>query len=96
MRELCTLKLDEEKSKHTGLTQQKTFGPAFLHCCLRQVKGTAECTCEREESHKYDLIATPCFDRPIIMIGLGDLLLLVSHLFAVPLLVLWVGLQKRT
>jgi hypothetical protein len=25
------------------------------------VKGTAECTCEREESHKYDLIATPCF-----------------------------------
>jgi hypothetical protein len=41
--ELCTLKLDEEKSKHTGLTQQKTFGPAFLHCCLRQVKGTAEC-----------------------------------------------------
>ncbi len=30
------------------------------------------------------------------MIGLSDLLLLVSHLFAVPLLVLWVGLQKHS
>jgi hypothetical protein len=30
-----------------------------------------------------------------IMIGLGGFLLEVSHLFAVPVLVLWVGLEKN-
>jgi uncharacterized membrane protein len=30
------------------------------------------------------------------MIGLGGLLLVVSHLFAVPVLVLWVGLGKKS
>jgi hypothetical protein len=29
------------------------------------------------------------------MIGPGGLLLVVSHLFAVPILVLWVGLRKQ-
>jgi hypothetical protein len=33
-------------------------------------------------------------DWPIVMIGPGDLLLLAPHLFAVPVSVLWVGLQK--
>jgi hypothetical protein len=33
-------------------------------------------------------------DWPIIMIGPGGLQLVVSHLFAVPDTVLWVGLQK--
>jgi hypothetical protein len=33
-------------------------------------------------------------DWPIIMIGPGGLLLVVSNLFAVPILVLWAGLQK--
>jgi len=32
-------------------------------------------------------------DWPIIMIGPGGLLLVVPHLFAVPVSVLWVGLQ---
>jgi hypothetical protein len=31
--------LDEQKSKHTGLTQnQKGFGPAFLHSFAEQFK----------------------------------------------------------
>jgi hypothetical protein len=60
------------------------------HNCLAYgglVKGTAAmmCTC-RKECNKYDL--------SIIMIGLSGLLLVVPHLFAVPVLVLWVGLQK--
>jgi hypothetical protein len=28
---LSTLKLDEKKSKHTGLAHQNGFGPAFCH-----------------------------------------------------------------
>jgi hypothetical protein len=54
------------------------------------------CTC-RKECNKYDLTATQCVsDLPIIMIGPGGLLLVVSHLFAIPASVLWVGLQKST
>jgi hypothetical protein len=36
----------------------------------------------------------PVSDWPIVMIGPSGLLLVVSHLFAVPVLVLWVGLEK--
>ncbi len=35
-------------------------------------------------------------DWPIIMISLGGMLLVVPHLFIVPDLVSWVGLQKST
>jgi len=35
-------------------------------------------------------------DWPIIMIAPGGLLLVVPHVFAVPVSVLWVGLQKST
>jgi hypothetical protein len=36
---LCTLKLDEEKSKFSvDLVQQNDFGPTFLHNLLRLVK----------------------------------------------------------
>jgi len=63
----CSLKLEEEKSKHTGLTQQNSFSPPFLHSLLvGLVKGTAEiCACKRErereraECNKYDLTAAP-------------------------------------
>jgi hypothetical protein len=34
------------------------------------------------------------FDWPFVMVGLGGLLLVVPHLFAIPILVLWVGLEK--
>jgi len=56
----------------------------------------ALCTCKKE-CNKYDLTATLCVsDWPIIMIRPGGLLLVVSHLFLVPVSVLWVGLQKST
>ncbi len=35
-------------------------------------------------------------DWPIIIIGPGGLLLVVAHLFAVPVSLLWVGLRKST
>jgi hypothetical protein len=34
--------LDEEKSKHAGLTKQNGFGPAFCCKILRLAKGTAK------------------------------------------------------
>jgi hypothetical protein len=37
---------------------------------------------------------TPALDWLDSLIGLGGLLLVVSHLFAVPVLVLWAGLEK--
>jgi hypothetical protein len=43
------------------------------------------CALAREECNKYDLTAAPCFrSAPNIMIGPSGLLLVVSHLFAVP------------
>jgi len=36
----------------------------------------------------------PVFDWPTVMIDPGGLLLVVSHLFAVPVFVSWVGLEK--
>jgi hypothetical protein len=38
------LKLDEKKSKHTGLVQQNGFGTTFLQSLLRVVKGTCQLT----------------------------------------------------
>jgi hypothetical protein len=40
------------------------------------------------------MTAAPASDWPIIIIGLGGLLLVVAHLFAILALVLWVGLEK--
>jgi hypothetical protein len=34
-------------------------------------------------------------DQSIIMIGPGGLLLVVSHLFAIPVEILWLGLEKK-
>jgi hypothetical protein len=43
----------------------------------------------------YDMTGVECVsDWPIISIRPGGLLLEVPHLFAVQVLVLWVGLQK--
>jgi hypothetical protein len=55
------------------------FGPAFLHRMLRLVKQSL----------------TPAVDWLNSLIGPGGLHLAVSHLFAVPVLVLWVGLEKK-
>jgi hypothetical protein len=79
-----------------GLAQQNGFGPSFLHILLRLVKRKRKAWQFQEKSvNKCDLTAAPCFfNWPIIMIGPGGLLLVVFHLFAVSVLVLWVGLEK--
>jgi hypothetical protein len=53
----------------------------FLHIFLRLVKGTTK--------------LTSAVDWLESLIGLGVLLLVVSHLFAVPVLVLWVELETK-
>jgi hypothetical protein len=85
--------LDEESSKHAGLAQENGF------CWLRiiaqwLVKGaTMLCTCKKE-CNKYNLTLITVSDCPIIMIRPGGLLLVVPHLLAGSVFVLWVGLQK--
>jgi hypothetical protein len=75
----CKLKFDAKKSKQASLAQQTGFGPAVLHNLLRLVKVTAK---------------PPAVDWLDSLIGPGGLLFLFSHLFAVPVLVLWLGLEK--
>jgi hypothetical protein len=44
----CTVKFNEEMSKHAGLAQQNGFGLSFQHSLLRLVKGTTQgniCCC---------------------------------------------------
>ncbi len=48
-----------------------------------------------KECNKLDLTAAPCFWLANHNNYLGALLLVVSHLFPVPVLVLWVGLEKN-
>lgn len=63
------------------------FGPVFLDTMLRLIK-------------KAWLVQALQMSKPAIvdwldsLIGPGGLLFVVSHLFAVPDLVLWVGLEK--
>jgi len=88
----CKLKLDEEKSNHAGLAQQNAFGPAFLHSLTRLIKCTAKLLAPtRKEWMNMIWLLLPVSDWPIIMIGLDVLLLVVSHLFAVPVLVYGCG-----
>jgi hypothetical protein len=63
------------------LAQQNGFGPAFFHCLLRLVNGTA--------NPKSRYVAYPSVDWLDTLIGPGGYLLVVSKLFAVPVLVLW-------
>jgi hypothetical protein len=88
--------LDEEKSKHASLFQQNGFGPTFLHTVLRLIKGIQQSlTPTPEECNEYDLTTVPVFYLSIIMIGPGALLLVVSHLFAVALLVFIIEVEKK-
>jgi hypothetical protein len=69
---LCKRKLDEQKSNDASLAlQHMVHGPAFLHRMLKLVKGTSK--------------PNICCDLPYSLIHQGGLLLVVSHLFAVPL-----------
>jgi hypothetical protein len=70
--------LDEEKSKCAGSAQENGSIKHFVMAGKRHITSGKEC-------HKYDLTAAQCVsDWPIVMIGLGCLLLVVPHLFAVP------------
>jgi hypothetical protein len=66
------------------------FFLSFLHKFLRLVK----CTAKPNAYQRRVINTIPGFDWPIIMIGTSALLLVVSHLFAVPVSVLWMGLEK--
>jgi hypothetical protein len=88
----CNLKLDKQKSKNTPVWLNKMVLAAHN---LRSQVTRQSLTPVREECNKYDLTTVPCFSFAIIMIGSGGLLLEISYLFAVPILVLWVGLEKK-
>jgi hypothetical protein len=81
--------LDEENSKHVRLAQQNGFAKA----AKQHSQGLTLAEKRAIESNRYDVASAPRFCLPIIMIGPSALLLVVSHLFAVPVLVLWVGLE---
>ncbi len=82
----------KEKSKHAGLAQQNSFGPAFFFQTL--LLWLLNCTAkpnnllEKSATNMISLLFPAVFDWSIIMIGSGGLLLVVSHLFAVSVLVL--------
>jgi hypothetical protein len=78
-----TIKLNEEKSKHACLAQQQGIGPEFLHRMM-MLKVVRDTTTRPYTSHDW-LDSLICRD---------GLLLVVSHLFAIPILVLWVRLKK--
>jgi hypothetical protein len=61
----------------------------FFHSLLRLAKGTANPNPAREDySLLCDRLLLPVSDWPSTLIGPGGLLLVVSHLYAVPVLVL--------
>ncbi len=91
----CTVKLNEGNPTYAGLAQKNGFGSAELCMLPWLVKGAAVLCTYRKECNKYDLPATQCFWLAIVMIGTGGLLLVVPHLFVVPVSVFQVGLQKR-
>ncbi len=91
----CNLKLDQEKWKRAILVQQNGFGPAFLHHLLRLGKGTAKPnTCPEKSVINMIWLLLPISYWPIIMVASGGLLLVVSHLFAAPVLVYGWGWKK--
>jgi len=77
------------------LAEENGFGSALLHSLLWLVKGTAMLCTWRKEFNKYDLTVLSVSDWPRVMIGAGGLLLVLPQLFAVPVSILWVGLQKN-
>jgi hypothetical protein len=90
----CTLTFDERNSTYAaGLVQENSFSPAYLVSVLRLVKSSAKQSCApaREECNKYDHL---CF----LLANHNDwsrwFAINSSHLFAVPVSVLFVGCQK--
>ncbi len=78
----CKLKVDEEKSKHASLAKPKMV--LAQHFCI---------VCWGWYEAQQSL--TSVVDWLDSVIGSGGLLLVVSHLFAVAVLVLCVGLENN-
>ncbi len=86
----CTVKLDEENPIYAG------FGQGAQHNCTGcHGRWKTQHRCAHAEKSVINMINW-CSIFLIIMIGPGGLLLVVPHLFAFPVLVLLVGLQKST
>ncbi len=102
---LCTLKLNEEKSKHIGLSQQKRLWPASQFCAQFPETGWEHSSHSSKAVHRqrrvvtYDLALAPCVsDGSIMMIGTSGLpLVVVSYLpiCSPSFRFLWVRLQKK-
>ncbi len=88
-------KIGWRKFKTCWFNSAKWFWPSifaqFAEACKRHSK--VEHLPEKSVVNMIWLLL-PVFDWPIIVIGPGGLLLVVSHLFAVPVWVIWVGWEK--
>jgi hypothetical protein len=86
----CTLKFDQEQWKHTGLAQH--------NCKTRSGWWNAQKHCAHAEQSIGNMIwlLLSVSDWPITLIAPGGLLLVVSHLFAVQVSVLWVVKKEIT
>jgi hypothetical protein len=93
---LQTVKFIAKKSKFAGLAHEIGFS-APSSCSLRRlVKGTAIQLCtSKKECNKLHLTAAQYFWLVDHMIGPGGSLLVVPHVYAVPVSVLLVGCQKQ-
>ncbi len=85
-------KLDEEKQNNAGLVRDNNFGS---HSLPWLVKGAVTlCTRRMSVIIMIWLLQSASGWPIIIVIGPSGSLLVVAHLFAVQVAVLWVGLQK--
>jgi hypothetical protein len=95
---LWKFKLDEEKSKHASSLSSglNKFWPCIFQSMFRLVWGQAKPD-DLPEKSVINMIwlLLPVSDSPIIMIRPDGLLLVVPHLFEVPVLVLWVRFGKK-
>ncbi len=85
--------VDEEKWKHAQISSAKWFGPRDFAGLVRLVK-----VMHLPEKSVINIIwlLFPVSHWSIIMIGDGELLLIVSHLFAVSVFILGLRLKKKT
>ncbi len=58
---ICTVQLDEEKSKHVGLAQESRFGSANLPQFAVAGKRHSCCTPAQKSVINNDVTATQCF-----------------------------------
>ncbi len=86
----------QEKSTCAGLAQENGFSPANYGQFAEAGKKTQQnCAPAREEYNEYDLSADPCFWSANHNDWSSWSAISSSHLFdAIPVSVLWVGLQK--